>query len=465
MNYESGSVFILFDEQSLYLLSWFTPKVMNLMNANKKIWTDDEKEHCQSIIEWWCVEAFFDNKKSNKKWSFKVTFSEYHNKGDESSVLFITLFDQISGKSHIYYSRNDLMKLKSSSDSLKIEYENSIIQGKYPIYNLELYDKTNNIKYDLVCHAISNPRLIAQEITDGWLPMGLGFYRYGFVPKCIISGTIVIEDKEYPIKGYAYYENVWGDFDYDNPLGQISEIPRTLKIIKDLTRWKLKYITPKIPDTIKLSTENNPFGYDWAWALLDNGWSVFYGNILFWLVNGPAFGTLIVTTDGKNYDEYGDIKFHYNEVKYAKNYDFYYPIDIEITARKENKSIRLRFKMTSECHEFQSRSYNGKYWLGFIICEAPGEVEGFYSEGDKKIRLKGICKIEPQRQISIFGHNALTLKFKKPPKGIGLEIDFVSHYLKKRIIASLDFLPKIQIKWTFEKIKKDIKNAPIKKQE
>jgi len=84
MNYESGSVFILFDEQSLYLLSWFTPKVMNLMNANKKIWTDDEKEHCQSIIEWWCVEAFFDNKKSNKKWSFKVTFSEYHNKGDES---------------------------------------------------------------------------------------------------------------------------------------------------------------------------------------------------------------------------------------------------------------------------------------------------------------------------------------------------------------------------------------------
>jgi hypothetical protein len=439
---------------------------MSSKKSKKTIWTDDdESEHYPSIIEWWCIEAFFDNKNSKKKWSLKATFTEYHDKGDEGSVFFITLFDQITGKPYIYYTRNDSKKLVSSPDCLKIQYEDSNLQGKYPIYSLKLNDKTNDIKYDLVCHAISNPRWIAQEISDGWLPMGFGFYRYGFIPKCNISGTIKIKDKELPISGYAYYEHVWGDFNYDNPMAQITAIPRTLKIIKDLTKWRLRYIKPKIPDIIKLSTENNPFGYDWAWAILDNGWSIFYGNILFWLMNGPVFGTLIVTSDGKNYEEYGNIKFHYNELKYAKNYDFYYPTDFEITARKEKKCIRLRFRMTTDCHEFQSRYYYGKYWLGYIICEAPGIVEGEYSDGDQKIKLKGICRIEPQRQISILGHNEITIRFKKPPKEFGFQVDFESHFFRKKIMVSVNLIPKIRFKWNFEKIQKEIKNAPIKKQE
>ncbi len=426
-------------------------------------WTnDDEKEHYPSIIEWWCLEAFFKTIENQKKWSLKTTFSEYHKKKNDGSIFFITLFDQITGKPIAYYTRNDLKKLISVSDRFYIQYEDSNIQGKYPRYTMKLFDKTNKIHYDLTCQAISNPRWIAQDITDGWLPMGFGFYRYGFIPKCTISGTMNLNNNNYTVDGLGYFEHVWGDFSYESPIAQFKKLPKTLKIFANLTGWRLKQLTPKIPTSIKISTENNPFGYDWAWALLDNGWTVFYGNSLFWIMKGPAFGTLIISSDGKTYDEYGDIKFHYNEVRYARNYDFYYPSDFEIKARKGKKTIILRFRMTSESHEFKIRYPKGKYWLGYIICEATGIAEGTYSDGHKTINLLGISKIEPQRQISILGHNALNFQFNKPPNGLGIKIDFESHYLKKRLSASVHLLPKFQLKWMLERLHKNIKNAPVK---
>ncbi len=176
-------------------------------------------------------------------------------------------------------------------------------------------------------------------------------------------------------------------------------------------------------------------------------------------MNGPAFGTLIVSSDGKTYDEYGDIKFNYNKIRYARNFDFYYPSDFEIKARKGKKTIILRFRMTSESHEFKVRYPETKYWLGYIICEATGIVNGTYSDEHGTINLSGISKIEPQRQISILGHNALSFQINKPPKGFGIKVDFESHYLKKRLSANFQLLPKFQLKCILKHLNDNIKNT------
>ena len=70
-----------------------------------------------------------------------------------------------------------------------------------------------------------------------------------------------------------------------------------------LLRWWIKNQKNKITKSIQFSTCNRPPGYDWSWAVLDNGWSLFYGNIIFWITEGPAAGILIFSKDGKTYNE------------------------------------------------------------------------------------------------------------------------------------------------------------------
>lgn len=93
-----------------------------------------------------------------------------------------------------------------------------------------------------------------------------------------------------------------------------------------------------------------------------------------------------------------------------------------------------------------------KLWTDFIIFEEPGEVTGYYQNGETKIPLSGKCKIEPQRQISKLGHNSIQIDFIKPPKGIGIGINFDSHYLNKKIETKLKFTPKTRVKFRFNKI-------------
>jgi hypothetical protein len=110
--------------------------------------------------------------------------------------------------------------------------------------------------------------------------------------------------------------------------------------------------------------------------------------------------------------------------------------------------------MTTKAREYVSRFRKGKHWLGFVICEAPGIVEGYYSNNKKTIKLKGIAKIEPQRQVSIIGHNSLKIDIMKPPKGVGISLNFESHYLKKNIFTKIQLIPYPKIKFNFKSINK-----------
>ena len=418
-------------------------------------WTpEDEREHFPSVIEWWCTEGFFKTLENNKRWSFKTTFSEWFQKKPKKigSIYNLSLFNRETGEHFLDYTRNDEKKLESKKDCFEVKFKDCYLKGLYPDYEMKIKNKDKDIELHLKYHAKSLPYWVAQQITGGYIPMGLGSYSYGFIPNGKLTGTMKVGEKDFSVDGKGYYEHVWGNFSYTNPLRNFSELKNTISTYMKLFRWRFHNSKIKIPKSIKFSTENNPLGYDWAWALFDNGWSLFYGNALFWIMEGPALGTIILTKDGGNYKEFGNIQFRYNKIKYSNNYDFYYPVELNLKAELGNEKLQLNFKMETNAGEYTHRFTGGEYFLGFVICEAPGIVDGFYFDGKKEIKLNGICKIEPQRQVSRVGHNSLKIDFLKPPKGVGITMDFDSHYFKKEIKTKIQLAPVPKVKCNCKRI-------------
>jgi hypothetical protein len=414
---------------------------------------DYNVEHFPCAIEWWGVEAFFQTLENKKKWSFKGSLTQWLKKDNiPGSNLILTLFDMDKGDNYSYYKRNNSNKIRFDNIKCEARYDNCYIKTCYPDYEMEFIDPKNDIQLYMEYEPLSQPYCVAQNITDGWIPMNLGLSRYMFIPRNKLFGKICIQDTEYNIKGNGYFEHLWGNFSYTNPLKYSHEIIKSISVYSKLfTHW-LQARRPKIPKSILFSTENNPLSYDWTWAIFDDGSSLFFGNSLFWIMKGPILGDLIFTQDGKNYIEFFNTQFQYLKTIYMKEYDFYYPSEFDIKAVHKNKRLYLKFKMTVNSHELLMTLSDKKN--AFIICESPGLTEGYYDNGKKKIKLKGQCKIESQRQVSRFGHNSLFIDLFLPPKGLGFKSTLDSHYLNKKIFTELRFLPKPNI---YFKIKKNIK--------
>lgn len=426
------------------------------MTDNKKPinpWTpEDEREHFPSIFEWWCLIAFFRTIEDNKKWNLKASFHEWQINQYSGSFITLTLIDEDNNKHLHYRAQNNFKKLESAKDILNVMYEDSFLKGEFPNYEMYFNDKKDDIKLNIKYNAEALPHWIAQDAADGWLPIGIDYYRYGFIPKGDFYGTININNKTFTIQGKGYFEHAWGDYVYRRPIPPFKELKKTLGIYTRLIRWHIHNSKPHFNNSIIFTTENNIFGYDWAWALLDNGWMLFYGNIMFWLARGRAAGILIFSKDGKTYEEFADIHFKYNETRYSQSHDFFYPSDFEIIAKKGKEKLNLRFVMTVDPMEFVINYRRSKYWAGIVICEASGTVEGYYFDGEKKIKLSGISKIEPQRRVSRFGHNSLRIDFLKSSKGVGISFDFESHYLRKKLFTKIQLAPYPKIKFNFKKI-------------
>jgi len=290
--------------------------------------------------------------------------------------------------------------------------------------------------------AKSLPHWISQDITNGKVPIGLNYYKYGYIPNNKITGTMEFQDKEYTIEGKGYLEHVWGEWSYQNPFKKFSDMKKTLGIYINLAKWWISQHNPKIPKKIAFTTENNIFGYDWAWGVFDNNWSLFYGNILFWLCSGPVFGYLSITPDGEEYWEFSDINFHYNKYVYVKDYDIYFPSDFSISARLDDRKIDLRFYLNTNSYEYIDPFKKNGFYKAFILSEMPGKMVGKYTDSTQTIKLEGDCKMMPLRQPSPLGHNKLEIDIIKPPEGVGINIDFNSHYLKKRIKSKIEFVPR-----------------------
>ncbi|MBN1280974.1 MAG: hypothetical protein JXA00_04930 [Candidatus Thermoplasmatota archaeon] len=411
---------------------------------------EDEKGHPHSVLEWWSIEAFFQSHEDKKRWSVKVAMSEGF--GDpqhrqQMSVFNMTVFDEDANKYYEYYRRIPQTRLQQNPEVFDVQYEQSFMRGSYPLYQMKFHDPDHEITLEFTSQAESQPHWVAQEATKGWLPMGVGFYRYWFIPKTRISGTLRIQQKQYTIEGTGYLEHVWGSFDYEHPLSTASGLLSTLWVYKKLVFWWLQNRTIRLPKSLGFSTENNPLGYDWIWGVFDNGWSVFYGNALFWIMKGPAAGILIFSKDGETYTEFSDISFQYTNTVSAKEHDFVYPTAIQLRANKGKETLALTCTMTCTSREYIRIARKNSFWSGLAICEAPGLMTGSYSDGHHTTPLTGVCKIEPQRELSCLGHNMMTIEFIRPPKGVGLSAHVESHFFKKNIDVLVQFAPVPKLQW------------------
>ena len=417
-----------------------------------------EKEYFPCSKEWWCVEGFFTTIEDNKKWSFRASFSQATGRdGSIGSVYMITLFDLERNKTYNYYSDDDFSKLKSSKDRFNIKFSKSFMEGSYPNYKMKLFDTSHEIDMKLEYQAKSQPYWVAQEITNGWLPWGLGYYRYGFIPKNEIKGTINIKNKQLSIRGEGYFEHVWGDFSFFYLLPSERSIKKTISIyFKLIGRW-IRNQELKIPKSVMFSTDNRFSGYDWAWAILDNNWSMFYGNIMSYIVEGPATGVLILSKDGKKYKEFSNISFKYPKIKQLSKHDLQYPIELEITAKKDNEKLYLHIIPTFDTVEDLTEYSNKKNLLGFVVCQIPGKVNGYYENGQKKLVFKGLSKLETHRLLSVFGHNSLKFNFGLSQNFFNIFVGLDSNYFRKKIDVDLRFLPHPNLKINFKRIGKSKK--------
>ena len=425
---------------------------------------EDDNRHFPSIIEWWCMEGFFTSVEDKTKRSFKATFTEWYETKPKNigSLYNLSLFNLDKGTHQLEYTRNESKQLDSKQDGFHVQYDSCYLKGLYPEYDMKLKNQNETVKLQLKYHAEAVPYWVAQTITKGHLPMGLGTYRYGFIPDGKLTGTLTIDTKKYTVEGKGYYEHVWGNFSYTTPFRNLSEYKKTLSTYAKLIARQIRGTKITIPRSIAFSSDNNPLSFDWAWALLDNGWSVFYGNVLFWIWDGPALGTLILTKDGKTYHEFKKISFHYNKTKLAQCKGFCYPTDFEVTAELKEKQLHLRFSMQNDAGEYNRRFDDPKLYVGYSIIEGPGSVTGYYTDGKEKIPLKGICKIEIQRQVSKFGHNMIQLNLLTPPKGIGITCNVDSHFLGKKLSGQLHLSPTPKLKVHTKNIDEIIENKPKK---
>jgi len=207
---------------------------------NKNPWSpSDEKEHLGSKIEWWASEAFFTSTENNKKWSFKGNLVELNQKPYLGSIIHSMLYNLDKSKHYSYDSTNWSDKLKSEKNRFEVWYEDSFMKGLYPNYEMKFIDHKHRVEIYLNYKAKSLPHWVAQDIADGWLPQGLSFHRYGFIPDCDISGKLKIKNRSYTIKGKGYLEHVWGDFLYRNPLYMPKNMVKSISIYAKLLAWWL----------------------------------------------------------------------------------------------------------------------------------------------------------------------------------------------------------------------------------
>ena len=174
---------------------------------------------------------------------------------------------------------------------------------------------------------------------------------------------------------------------------------------------------------------------------------------MFWIQKGPSLGALYLTSDGKTYWEFCNIKFQYHKLHYIKPFDIYYPTEIELKGTCDDKTLHLTFQSIVDPYEYISRYDNDKWYKAFVLIEMPGKMHGTYTDATQTIPLNGDCKLVPLRQPSVLGHNKITFDFIKPPHGIGYHAHLTSHLLKKEITSQLKFTPRPSMKFYTKRIR------------
>ena len=421
------------------------------INAPRSVYTgastwspEDEGAHYPCSREWWNMDAIM-TLDIGAHWTLTSSF-EYE-KETPACNLFLTLFNLSSGASYSLGSYGDpIGTLSFEKNTVNLSYHDSWMTGSYPIYRVHFQQLNTTV--DLQFNATTPPKWVADSISNAVLPMGLGSYRYGFIPRCEVTGTMAIDNKTYSVTGTGYYEHVWGNWTYSNPLQSNTGIEETFAAYGRLGAWWLSQRS-RLPASIGLATESNMFGYDWIWASFNNGWSLFYGNIPFWVTEGPAFGILYLVSPQGRYLTFSNIEFSYNSMQYTATHDAYYPTNIELTAWHGEHHVALSCTMSCDVHTYLDTNLSSSLWRAVYLWESPGPITGVYSNESSTVPLNGTCEIEPMRQVSALGHNAFTIDALPLDKGLGVDCRIVSHFFDVALRVRLRLLPIPQVKLAF----------------
>lgn len=406
-----------------------------MIPANAYFYTNDSWNleydgYHDCIREWWNVDAFI---KADKNYSITASF-EYEKETDAAN-LFFTIFDwdeKIVYDLGSYGDNISALQCKGKY-SVNLTYGKSWMRGSYPSYKVHFENKGIVVEMELI--AESEAKFVVEE-EGGVLPMGLGYYRYLFIPKCKAIGWISIDGEIKNFEGIAYYEHVWGNWSYHNPLKGATIAPYI-----NLARWWWE--NKNISFSSLTLSSNNPFGYDWAWIAFENGWSIFYGVVPFWIEEIP-FGVMYLYNGGEIL-EFGSINYEYLDgVFYAGTY---IPTKIKVVAQGEGK-LSFIMEMDNEPHVYED-DLHSFYWKKLILYECPGNVNGYYEDSNgERINLTGNCEIEIERQISVLEY----AMFKITPYSSGFEIIFLSYLLNFMIVFQLSLHP-FSIDFSFSNIR------------
>ncbi|KYK21516.1 hypothetical protein AYK21_04670 [Thermoplasmatales archaeon SG8-52-2] len=407
--------------------------------SRKSLIYEFEKENFPCKKEWWCVEGFFNTSKNNNKWCFKSTLFQGIDREKKTwKANSISIINLNKDKIYVYNSVDDSSKLNSSKDFFNIKYDKSFIKGNYPSYEMSFFDKKNNINLSLEYNCLSTPYFVSKKISGGLLPWGFGFLSYGFIPRNKLKGIIEIDNTKFSFKGEGYFEHIWGDFSHLSLSSTKGSFNKTISSYVNLFGNWLHNQDTKIPNKIVFSTNNRPPGYDWFWAVLDNGWSIFFGNMMFFIMEGIGTGILILTKDGKKYNEFSNISFKYKKMKYFKKYDFFYPTELQILAKKGKEKFNLNIKSISSSFKDFKKSENQQSIYGYIITEVPCKIDGVYFDGCNKLKVEGISKMESHRLLKTNGNNSLELSYELSKNRIRFLTSLNSHYFRKKFDICLD---------------------------
>jgi len=127
---------------------------------------------------------------------------------------------------------------------------------------------------------------------------------------------------------------------------------------------------------------------------------------MFGIKEGLTVGILSLT-DGKEFWTFGNVYLHIFEEEYIEEKDIYIPLDFKITAIEKNRQLCIIFNSTTNV----SKSYSSR--VGNFL--APGEVRGYFVNGDTNISLKGRGINTPGRAILGIKHHSLRINRILPP--------------------------------------------------
>jgi hypothetical protein len=257
-------------------------------------------------------------------------------------------------------------------DFIKIKFDKSSIEGRYPYWNINAFYE-NKLKAKLKITAISPAIWILRNTGFNSRKSIMGYYS---VMNCDASGEISIYDKEYKIKGIAYYDHMWAPylFKKNNVIKQ-----KIKNIIIDLNVW------------------------DWLFIRLENGWNIFIGKLHSISRNNTDKiipGIILIQTDFYTYShklffylEYIDYKLsaYSNKIKIPKK------ILIKVNRIKIQKGESIDIKIIFNSESIKEMPIGGKkFWLQ---SESRGHVNCKINNNKNVKDVKGWAIMENTNQI------------------------------------------------------------------